>query len=130
MIEFNVYGFPQMAEDLKKLDYSRQKVVLMRAVRAGGAVIRDRMAQLAPRDTNRLSENIVMTAAGTRSDIGSVALDIGPSMTAFYGGFQELGTAHHPAQEFIDPAFDQMEQQALSAIAQTLDENIQEELNG
>lgn len=130
MIEFNVYGFPQMYEDLQKLDYSRQKVVLLRAVRAGGAVIRDRMAQLAPRDTGRLSDNIMMTTAGNRADIGSVQLDIGPSMSAFYGGFQELGTAHHPAQQFIDPAFDQTEDQALSAIAQTLAENISDELHG
>lgn len=130
MIEFNVYGFPALYEDLQKVDYARQKTLLVRAVRAGGEPIRQSISALAPVSTGTLRDSIIMTTAGTKSDINRVEILIGASVSAFYSGFMEFGTAHHPAQPHIDPGFEQGEEAALSAIAQTLGDQLDKELRG
>ena len=47
---------------------------------------------------------------------------------AFWGMFQEFGTAHHGKQPFLRPAFDQMRAQALRVLALALRKGISREL--
>jgi HK97 gp10 family phage protein len=47
-----------------------------------------------------------------------VAVEVGPSQTFFYGYFQEIGTAFHPAQAFMRPAFDSMVRRAQAIVGQ------------
>jgi|SRR5688572_14506477 len=119
---FNLYGFPDLYNDFKQLDYAEQKIVLIRAVRAGAEPIRERISQLAPVQTGLLRDEIIVTMAGTRSDIFSASALIGASTKAFYSGFQELGTAFAPAQPHIDPAFVSEEENALGLMGQTIED--------
>lgn len=123
-IEFTFDGFDKVLEDLKKEDYARQRNLLLSAVRAGGEVALEKMESLAPSESGRLRTEMIQTTAGTQSDISSVAVFVGPSTLAFYGGFQELGTAHHPPQAFIDPALESEEERILEAMIDKLERRL------
>lgn len=119
------------AADLEKaftaLGFSRRKAVLVKAARAGAEIIRAEAAKRAPRDQGTLEDEMVMTIAGTGSNAAEVTVKIGPSIRAFYGLFQELGTAHHSAQPFLQPALDAKVEEALEATGKALWEAIDKE---
>jgi len=50
----------------------------------------------------------------------SVITHVGPTQSAFYGVFQEFGTAHHAAQPFMRPTWDALKNSMLTTIAETL----------
>src|SRR5678816_2791758 len=117
VVEFNLHGLPELYRDLKQINFAGQQQVLLKAARAGAEVIRDRIAQLAPRRSGHLSGDIIISGAGQRNDLNSVRLLIGPSRDSFYGLFLEIGTAFITARPFLDPAFTQMQQTAMEKIA-------------
>lgn len=51
-------------------------------------------------------------------------VEVGPTNKAFYGTFQEFGTAHHAAQPFMRPTFDRMGNYLIDMVATTLREEI------
>lgn len=120
-IEFNLYGFPALYDDFKKLNYADQKLVLTRALRAGAEPIAERISAIAPADTGNLQREIISTMAGTKSDIYEASILIGASTKAFYSGFQELGTAFAPSQPHIGPAFISEEDTAIQNMADVID---------
>lgn len=108
MAEFSIDGMPEFLESLKKLGYSTQKNVLLKAIKAGAEPIRVRAGELAPQgETNVLGESQIITAAGQNATIDEVSVKIGPAINAFYGLFQEEGTQHHEKQEFLGPAYEE-----------------------
>lgn len=52
-------------------------------------------------------------------------VEVGPTKRAFYGRFQEFGTAHHKAQPFMRPTWDRMGNILIDMVATTLKEEIE-----
>lgn len=128
MIEFKFEGLEDLKRDLKRLGFADQQVALTRAARAGAEIIRKKIADRAPRDTGKLSESIIMSGAGQKNDLNSVTILIGPSTMAFYGFFQEYGTAFQSAQPFLEPAFEEGRNEAMAKIAEELSKQIEKRL--
>ncbi len=109
-------GDDALLQAFDRLPKTLQKSVMVDILKESGEPIRATAAILAPRSKtgkDHLADNIVI--AETRfggglldgEDVASVA--IGPSHRPhdkWYGTFVEEGTAHHPAQPFLRPAFD------------------------
>ena len=55
----------------------------------------------------------------------SVLVMAGPTKAAFYGLFQEFGTAHHAAQPFMRPAWDRLSPGMIGQFAAVLGEEIE-----
>lgn len=119
--DFSIAGMAEFLDALESLDYTRQKQVLMKAVREGAEPIRVEAGNRSPRgETGNLSESEMITAAGQDNDINSVSVKIGPEIDAFYGLFQEIGTAFAPAQSFLLPAFEDKLSESQELIGQIL----------
>jgi HK97 gp10 family phage protein len=116
--------FNALAKQFEDLSYSVQKKVLVKAAKAGAQVIRDEAERLAPKLTGELAKNEIVTIAGTGSNAAEVVVKIGPDKKHFYGLFQELGTAHQPAQPFLEPALESQRDAALNAARDVLAEEI------
>lgn len=116
-------GDDMLTKTLKALPDAISHDVAIAAMKEAAEPMRLRASELAPRGDNKgvtLAESIIATettrvrgfgASGKWRDVreGESVLAIGPSYKpddAFYGGFQEHGTAHHAAQPFMRPAFD------------------------
>lgn len=80
-----------------------------------------------------------MKSGATRAEAGAAAreanreaggsgrhavVEVGPTQKAFYGTFQEFGTAHHAPQPFMRPTFDRMGNYLIDMVATTLKEEI------
>lgn len=61
-------------------------------------------------------------AAGTGSN---AEVYVGPTVQAFYGMFQEFGTAYHGAKPFLRPAFDSQVELSLSLFKDELTDEIE-----
>lgn len=83
----------------------------------------------APQDRGLLADRIDAMPSRRRLDVASdtqTAVIIGPwKQKAFWGFFQEWGTADHPAQPFMRPAFDGQHLRSLELLRKRLWENIQ-----
>lgn len=85
--------------------------------------MRRRMGQLAPLEPGKpdLRDAMLIRATNPRMDQEirpkEIAVAIGPSKAAFYGSFQEYGTAFHPAQPFARPAFDEHKELTLRLLS-------------
>lgn len=116
-----VEGMAEFQKRLRELDNSMRRQSLIRACRAGGEILRERMKELAPRGASgRLSEEMTMKVSGRESDIYAATVNVGPSRRGFYGRFQEKGTQFHPPQPFMDPALLQTHQQIVREMKQEL----------
>lgn len=117
MAEFVIEGMPELEAKLKALERVAQKQILMDAVKEGAELIRASAEERAPRDTGQLAESIMFTLAGGDNIATEVTAKIGPRKSAFYGIFQEFGTAHHAPQPFLQPAMDEQRENAVRAAA-------------
>jgi HK97 gp10 family phage protein len=82
------------------------------AALAGAEVIREQASQNAPRgETGNLSRLEITKVAVKKQD--RVVVKIGPSTTAFYGMFIELGTVHMAPEPFLGPALEQKMSEAI-----------------
>lgn len=93
-----------LEREFKRISYSMQQRILTIAAKTGAELIRDKAEALAPRDTGQLAESELIRVEGSQSDASEVVVKIGPDKDAFYGRFQEFGTAFHPTQPFLRPA--------------------------
>jgi HK97 gp10 family phage protein len=77
-----------------------------------------RMSQMAPKseEAPHLKEMIGVGTNARGQDANEVAVAVGPTRSGFYGSFQEFGTAHHGAQPFARPAFDETAPQCLAQV--------------
>lgn len=112
-------GDGDLKRTFKEMDAAMSRAVLVQAGLNAVEPMRVRAGELAPRSAGsgpHLADNIVAaeTAFGSNGNVSRnpdvIAIAIGPSHQPndmFYGQFQEFGTAHHPAQPFLRPAFDQ-----------------------
>ncbi len=124
--EFSIAGMREFLDALNELDYTKQKKVLQKAVREGAEPIRVEAGNRAPvGETGNLRQSQMITAAGQGATIDEVSVKIGPELDAFYGLFQEIGTAFAPAQQFLLPAFNDKLSESQELIGQILWNEIQ-----
>jgi HK97 gp10 family phage protein len=134
-----IQGHDLFNKAMRGLDPAEARGVRVKILKHAAEPIAERMAALAPNEPGKpdLKDNIKIQAVRSVDDPdfgGTMALDedaaavaIGPSKDAFYGFFQEFGTAPHqqgagehpghPAQPFARPAFDEKVGEALRIAA-------------
>jgi HK97 gp10 family phage protein len=112
-------GGTELAAALRELSTRISRKVQLSALTDAAEPMRDRMESLAPRSAltkPHLAEQ--MTISPARGEDGlEIAVAVGPSKEAFYGGLQEFGTANNPAQPFARPGFDSELDVALEILA-------------
>lgn len=111
-------GGAELARTLESLPAALSYRVLIEGLKEAAEPMRQRMAELAPREPGApdLAENMGISVADR---IGSTeggrwqarekeqaVVAVGPTKNFFYGLFQEYGTSRHGAQPFMRPAFD------------------------
>ena len=119
---FKVEGLLEMAATLEQLPQAARKPILIRALKAAGAPMAERMALDAPLDPaadhQHLADSMTVSATnrvnGETLDDTAAAVAVGPSKDAFWGLFQEYGTVRHGAQPFARPGFDGGYEEALT----------------
>jgi HK97 gp10 family phage protein len=104
MIEIKLTGFDQVRQEIKQLRLADRRAALARGALKAVEPFRQEAGRLAPVDTGRLRESIIAQEDKRAGDVERVVIDVGPTSKAFYGLFQEWGTAFAPAQPFMDPA--------------------------
>lgn len=119
-----LHGMDKLDAKLKKMTFTVRQKMLTKAAKAGAELIRADAASRAPRDSGKLSENMVITVA-RESTADTVLLKIGPSRDAFYGRFQEWGTINASQQPFLDPAFEARKEEALRLVAEQFKEAVE-----
>ncbi len=98
------------------------------AVHNGAEIIREEMADLAPRETGALAKNIVRETVTKSRDV--VEVSVAPDRERFYGKFVELGATPGPdANPFMAPAFEKKGPEAHDAISDELWRKIERAVN-
>ena len=116
-------GGADLAKALSQLSARVSTRLLRESLVESAEPMQERMSELAPFDpedppTHLREEIVVQVIRG--EDRREVAVAVGPSKRAFYGGLQEFGTAHHAAQPFARPAFDQTWLQSMQILSSSL----------
>lgn len=115
----DIEGLDELLSKLDGLDsLVKSKNAIARSLRAGAEPIRARAEELAPYETGRLKESMMITV-GDQTATGAIA-KIGPSRKGFYGTFDEFGTSHMAAHPFLKPAYDEKIDEATRIVGETL----------
>jgi HK97 gp10 family phage protein len=124
----SIRGLSGLIDNLNSLPLKLgvQKNIIARSLRKGGEIMRQRMSEIAPRDTGKYAENFIVTVAD-QTATGARA-KIGASRAAWRGNFNEFGTKHQKAEPTLRPAFDQTKEDVLRAIGEELAVQIEKEL--
>jgi HK97 gp10 family phage protein len=125
MVEkFRIEGLRELDEALKELPKATARNVLLRTLKNVGEPMAKDAARLAPDDPatggKDLKNSIRVLSVPAKERENHVEVAIGPTTKAFWGLFQEFGTAHHGPQPFMRPAFDGGAMRALNSIKKTL----------
>lgn len=108
-----IQGMAGFREKLKRMDYAVREKTLIAAVKKGGEVLRVEMEATAPRRTGKLAREEMVSVPRADSNAYEAVARIGPSRKAFYGVFDEFGTAHMVAQPFVGPSVERKGDEAL-----------------
>ena len=114
-------GGADLARNLAQLSTRLSRKIQREALEEAAEPMRRRMDLGAPRSDDAPHAADTMTISNARGqDAREVAVAVGPSKAGFYLSFQELGTAHNPAQPFARPAFDEVSPQSLRILSAAL----------
>ena len=89
MTKFTVKVTPRLRRNLKRIDAATAGKILLEAAEAGAELIRKDASDRAPRDTGRLSKEIIIEKE--KASKREATVKIGPSKDAFYGLYVEVG---------------------------------------
>lgn len=123
MASMRLEGGSDLAKALSGLSARVSTRLVRESLEEAAEPMRDRMEQLAPvgdPPTHLKDQIVISRTKDGLTDARETAVAVGPSKRAFYGSFQELGTAHHAAQPFAAPAFDQTWNQSLAIFSEAL----------
>lgn len=98
------------------------KVSKPKIINPGTAAFASAMKEGATRAEAAQAARAANRAAGGKGR--SVITSVGPTKAAFYGLFQEFGTAHHAAKPFMRPTWDALKNSMLDTIKVTLGSEI------
>jgi len=126
-IDMSMTGGEELIRKLNQLPTALSRKVQIQALTKGAEPIRASAESLAPRDeaagAPHMADHIIIRPVSARAlDAAGLfdqaAVEVGPAAPFFYGFFQEIGTAFHPAQAFMRPAFDSMVRRAQTIVGQ------------
>ena len=98
------------------------KVAKPKIITAGKAAFAAAMKEGATRAEAAQAARAANRAAGGTGR--SVITSVGPTKAAFYGLFQEFGTAHHAAKPFMRPTWDALKNSMLDTMKEALTSEI------
>ncbi len=119
-------GLEKLESKLNDIALTVQRKALIKATKRGGELIRQEAQARAPRRTGRLAENEIMVLRNSENTATDVVVRVGPALTAFYGLFEEIGTAHSTADPFLLPAFEATKDEALKIASEEFQATIDE----
>lgn len=143
-VTVRVDGLKELQKAMQSLGRKTSNRIAVKAMRKGGAIVRDKARSLAP----VLKESVPHRRAGTlrksiqsRTKVGKngrtdayiwvkgLSTKSGKSSAynprdPFYWRYLEFGTSKMPARPFMRPAFQQSKEQAAQAIIDTLQQEI------
>jgi HK97 gp10 family phage protein len=140
MSDVTVVGLQELGAKLDKLFKETAKKAIRKATAKGSEVYRKEMRRLAPvREDEGLKGKKKRAPGYLKKHIGrwikpnsdgSLSAFVGPTKSAFYGRFYELGTSHQKAAAtpFIRPAFDNKTDEAEKVFAEVVKQEIEKEL--
>jgi HK97 gp10 family phage protein len=116
--EIEVKGLAEL-EDILNNKAPKAAIQTLRNIeKQAGRVFQEAAEQTAPYDPSmpepHLKDNIKIASKVTGD--GELTVRVGPGNKTFWGMFQEFGTATEPAQHWLQRAFDQSLDQAVTAI--------------
>ena len=133
-----IIGLQELGDSVEQFTQKVQRQMIRKATNAGAEVFRREIRAKAPvRDDQYLKGNKKRAPGYLKKHIGRTnkalpnegfQASVGPTKSAFYGRFLELGTSHQPATPFMRPAFDSKTGEAETAFANTLKQQIAEAL--
>lgn len=106
-------GMQELQGRLNQLDRNVRKKLLTETLLEAAEITRARAAELAPVRTGRLRREQIIKKVSAESTADTGVVLVGPSRNAFYGLFQELGTAFMTARPFLGPAFTETQNDVL-----------------
>jgi HK97 gp10 family phage protein len=133
-LSMRIEGGENLAHRLARLPDAMSRQAKVEALKVAAEPIRQAAEDMAPYDFDarapHLQDNIVigtLTEAmlERRGRDTETVVEVGPrggqgGNEFFYGLFQEFGTARHPAQPFLRPAFDKESQGSLDILVDEL----------
>jgi HK97 gp10 family phage protein len=129
MAKFKVEGLRELERALAELPKATAKNTLKRTLKLAAQPIADEAQRLAPRDTGKLAEGIMVTTKKPKkhkpkSGRAFAEVYIGPKARSVGAVPQEFGTVNHPAQPYMRPAWDSKKMTALDIIRSELGNQI------
>ena len=130
---FEISGLKELNENLSKLAFAVEKKLIRKALKKGGQILKVEMERKAWRspggpshpDVGHLADHIVMKVSITKKR-GAV-VKVGPDKDHWWGGFQEWGTPHTPADSFMRATLDTKAQKVISVVAADLGQGVEKE---
>ena len=129
-----VLGLRELGSTCDMLTQQVQRQIIRKAANAGAEVFRREIRAKAPvRDDQYTKDKIKRGPGYLKKQIGrssktqregSLTVSVGPTKSAYYARFPELGTAHQGAHPFIRPAFDSKTPEAEKVFADTMNVGI------
>ena len=121
MAKVRIEGMADLERKLKKLDRAVGGAHLLAAADAGAALLEEGMRSLAPvAPVGTKGGATKITRETAKSTPTRAEVDVGPGRAGFWLTFQETGTIDHPAQPFMRPALDQLENSIVDEIRDEL----------
>lgn len=141
MSSVTVVGLQELGAKLDKLFKEDAKKAVRTAIKPSIEVIRKEIRAKAPVRVEVGATGFRKTSKGKKerepgylkahigrwikpSGDGSLSAFVGPTRSAFYGRFYELGTSHQPPRPFIGPAFESKKNEAETIFGKVLYEEI------
>ena len=128
MAEVRIEGLDRFKQDLERLNFGNRQAALEAAGLKVVEPLRLQAGVNAPVDTGFLSRSILAVVDKKETGADSLTILVGPSRKAFYGFFQEFGTAHMPPQEFLGPALEDTKDEILDNFGDVLQNEINKAL--
>ena len=101
-----VRGTEDLLNKLESLTRVAAAEALMQSLVNNVEPTRQLASEKAPIRTGRLRMHEIVKSVPPLSSRFIAVVRVGPDMSAFYGLFDEIGTAHMRAQPFLNPAFE------------------------
>lgn len=126
-IKVKITGLRQIEQALSNLPKATAKNVVRRVLKARAQPIAEAARRLAPVDRGDLTKSITVGTKLSKAQRsqhkkrtpGTVEMFIGAGRNP-QAVLQEFGTAHHPPQPFMRPAWDSGKEQLLSGLKEDL----------
>lgn len=110
-----IEGLSELSQMLTELTPKAAKRYLSRCAEPAAQVVLDAMAETVPVGVGILEEMLGWQKKWSNNgDETTMELNIGPLKAAFWGSFQEFGTATQPAQHWMGRAWESCKDECLN----------------